>query len=190
MSSLLSTVRRIDVALLPTTKTVGVADCATSANPDETLATYALGSCIAVVMYDPVARIGGLLHYLLPDCSMDTTRGRENPFLYADSGIPELLNRCIQLGAQKRRIVVYAAGGASVLNDGGLFNIGHRNHVSLRKALWKAGLLIQAEAVGGNVSRSVRLEVGTGKVWIREGAKPGVELIPAPKAGQKAGLGK
>jgi chemotaxis protein CheD len=169
------------------TTTVGVADCAISKDPDETLATYALGSCVAIVMHDPVAKVGGMLHLLLPECSLDSVRGRANPFVYADTGIPELLDRILHLGAQTRRVMVRAAGGASVLNDNGFFDIGRRNHVSVRKALWKAGLLIYAECIGGEVSRSVRLDIGTGNVWVKIGGEPERELAPSSARIRKAG---
>jgi chemotaxis protein CheD len=162
------------------TLVIGVGDCATSADPAESIATYALGSCIAVSVYDPAAKVGGLLHFLLPDTSKDTARVRENPYLCADTGIPELLNRCIQMGARKRRLLIRAAGGASVLDDGAFFNVGHKNYLALQRTLSKLGLRIHAEAIGGQVSRSVRLDIGTGKCWVREGTQPPLELLLMP----------
>jgi chemotaxis protein CheD len=88
------------------------------------------------------------------------------------------LHRCIVLGANKRRLLVRVAGGASLLNDGGFFNVGPKNYVGLHNALAKAGLRIHAEAVGGQVSRSVRLDIGTGKYWVREGSDTPSELRP------------
>jgi chemotaxis protein CheD len=158
------------------TTVIGVAECAASADPGESIATFALGSCIAVSLYDPVVKVGGLLHFLLPDASNQTMRGQENPCLSAETGVPDLLNRCIQLGARKRRLLIRAAGGASVVNDGGFFNIGQKNYLGLQRALSKAGLRIHAEAIGGQVSRSVRIEIGTGRYWVREGNQPPSEL--------------
>jgi chemotaxis protein CheD len=151
------------------TTVIGVAECAVSADPSESIATYALGSCIAICIYDPVARVGGLLHFLLPDASNQSARGRENPYLCADTGLPVLLERCIQLGASKGRLLVRAAGGASVYDDGGFFSVGRKNYLALQHALSRAGLGVHAEAIGGRVSRSVRLHVGTGECWVREG---------------------
>jgi len=159
------------------TTIIGVADCATSADPTESIVTYALGSCIAIVIHDPVAKVGGLLHYLLPHIDGDTARRRENPFLCADTGIPELLNRCLQLGARKHRLSICAAGGASVLDKGDFFNVGHKNYIGLQKALSEAGLTIHAEAIGGHISRSVRLDIGTGECWVSEGTQPATELL-------------
>ena len=159
------------------TTVIGVAQCAVSANPAESIVTYALGSCIAIAVHDPVTKVGGLLHYLLPDVEGDTTRRRDNPFLCANTGIPELLNRCMQLGARKHRLSICAAGGASVLDRSDFFNVGHKNHLGLRKALSEAGLTIHAEAIGGYVSRSVRLDIGTGKCWVSEETRPATELL-------------
>ena len=159
---------------------VGIADCAVSNDPEAILVTYALGSCIGVTAWDPIVRVGGLLHYMLPDSSMESARGKDNPYMYADTGIQALFDACVAKGARKNRLVVRVAGGASVLSgEGDFFNIGKRNHLSLRKALWKAGVFVQAEAVGGNSSRTVRLEIGTGRCWIHQGSQ--VEELAGPK---------
>jgi chemotaxis protein CheD len=168
-------------------KMAGIGECVVSSNPEDALSAYGLGSCIAVTMHDPIAKIGGLLHFLLPDSTVDIARCRGNPLLSAETGIPELLRRCVEAGATKKRLVVRAVGGASIVQGAQFFDIGRRNHVSLRKALWKAGLLVNAEAVGGNVSRSVRLQIGTGEVWIREDEGPSVELVPMPMAMKRTG---
>jgi chemotaxis protein CheD len=148
--------------------TVGVGDCKITADPGVELITYALGSCIAVAVWDPVARVAGLLHFLLPDSGIDrTSGGRDTPFRYADTGTPLLFRGAYDRGAEKRRMVVRIAGGAAVFDDGGIFNIGQRNLAALRKILWKAGVLVQAEDVGGSVSRTVRLNNADGKFMIR-----------------------
>jgi chemotaxis protein CheD len=167
------------------TKVIGVADCGVSNDVTDRLTTYALGSCIAVTVYDPIVKVGGLLHFLLPDQTADTPRGRDNPFVYADTGMTLMIDNCLRFGAVKRRLQIYAAGGASVMQDAACFDIGRRNHLSLRRVLWKAGLLLQAEAVGGNCWRTVRLDIGTGKVWVKEGARPDVELSAMANGAQK-----
>jgi chemotaxis protein CheD len=176
MSDPLSTVKRCEGDVSVPIKVIGVADCGVSNDGSDLLTTYALGSCIAVTMYDPIVKIGGMLHFLLPDQTAETGRGRDNPFVYADTGVAELVDGCLRLGAAKRRLRVHAAGGASVVRDAAYFDIGRRNHVSLRKVLWKTGLLLQAEAVGGTCWRTVRLDISSGKVWVKEGARPDVEL--------------
>jgi chemotaxis protein CheD len=98
--------------------------------------------------------------------------------MYANSGVPELILRCLELGAQKNRMVVGAAGGASVTNDNGFFNVGEKNLLGLRKALWKSGLVIHRESIGGEVARSVRLDVGTGDLWIKAGRQEAWIFLP------------
>lgn len=167
---------------------VGISDCKVSADPGGTLMTYALGSCIAVAVHDPVARVSGLLHFMLPEAALDAAKAQQNPFMFADTGIPRLINSAVESGANRRRLVVRIAGGAQILDGHELFQIGRRNYLAARKILWKAGLLVAAEAVGGDVSRTVRLEVPTGKTWIREG---GVEkpLLDHSAAGKGIGNG-
>jgi chemotaxis protein CheD len=161
---------------------VGVGDCQVSADPQSVLVTYALGSCIAVMIHDPVAGVGGLLHFMLPESSLDRTKAGEKPYMFADTGIPLLFRSAYQLGADKRRLVVSAAGGAQMMDPQGVFNIGKRNHVSMRKILWKAGVLVHAEDIGGISSRTVRLEIQTGRVLLRGAGEREVEMKPAATA--------
>lgn len=155
---------------------VGMADCQIGKAPDQVLVTYALGSCIAVAIHDPVAGVGGMLHYMLPESSISPAKARENPYMFADTGIPLLFRRAYEQGADKRRLVVRVAGGAQVMDSEGVFNIGKRNYLALRKILWKAGVLVQGEEVGGNASRTVRLEVGSGRFWLRGPGAPEQEM--------------
>ncbi len=87
--------------------------------------------------------------------------------MFADTGISCLLRATLEQGADKRRLVVFAAGGAQVMDDNSTFNIGKRNCLALRKALWKFGLVAHAEETGGTVARTVRMEVSTGRVWLQ-----------------------
>ena len=146
---------------------VGMAEGRLSGDPTQVLATYALGSCIALAIHDPVARVGGLLHFMLPDSTIDPDKARRNPWMFADTGIPLLFRQAYELGAGKRRLVVRAAGGANVMDDAGLFHIGKRNCLAMRRILWKAGVLLQEEEVGGGVSRSVHLEIASGAFRVR-----------------------
>ena len=160
---------------------VGVADCALSTDASTTLITYALGSCIAVALHDPCARVAGLLHFMLPEPMGNAHHAGENPWMYATTGLPLLLAQAIELGATKRTMHVRLIGGAQVFDDQGLFSIGKKNHVAVRKLLWREGILVQGEAVGGCESRTVWLEVGTGKVRVRQGGRAPVELAPRMK---------
>ena len=146
---------------------VCVADCQLSSAAGDVLVTYALGSCVALAIYDPAVPVGGLLHYMLPESGLDRSKAEANPFMFADTGIPLLFRRAYAQGAEKRRLVVRAAGGAQLLDAPGVFNIGKRNYLALRRILWKAGVFIQAQDVGGTSSRTVRLEVGSGRFLMR-----------------------
>jgi chemotaxis protein CheD len=146
------------------TITIGIADCRVSNQPDDALVTYALGSCIGVAVYDPTAKVAGLLHLMLPDSSLDPEKARNKPFMYADTGIPRLFHSAYALGADKKRMTVWLVGGAQVLDPASAFHIGKRNHLACRRILWAAGVMIHGEEVGGTVSRTVRLEVGAGKL--------------------------
>ncbi len=150
---------------------VGIADCRVSSSADCTLVTYALGSCIAVAIHDPVSHVGGLLHFMLPESSLDRTKAEQNPYMFADTGIPLLFRQAYLEGADKRRLVVHIAGGAQVMDGAGVFNIGKRNCLAVKKLLWRAGVMISSEAVGGSECRTVHLEVNTGKFVLRTGGR-------------------
>jgi chemotaxis protein CheD len=160
---------------------VGVADCHVSNNPDGVLATFALGSCIAIAIHDPVAGVGGMLHFMLPESTIDRGKAQNNPFMFADTGIPLLFRGSFERGADRKRLVVHLAGGAQMVDDGGVFNIGKRNYLAAKKLLWKNGIMIQGEAVGGSTSRTVRLEVASGRFWLRESGGGERELTARPQ---------
>lgn len=151
--------------------TVGIADCRVSADRDTVLATYALGSCIAVLVHDPVAAVAGLLHYMLPDSSLDPGKAERNPFLFADTGIPRLIAAVCDCGARRERLVARIAGGAQTLNGHQRFQIGRRNQRAARRILREAGVAVRSEAVGAEVSRTVLLETGSGRALVRESGR-------------------
>ena len=145
---------------------VGVADLQASTAPDARIVTYALGSCIAVTLFDPVAKIGGMLHFMLPRPSTETD-GELNPCLYASSGVPLLLRQLGVLGAERARLVGCAVGAAEILDDGGLWAIGQRNQAALRELIHEERLFVAAEDLGGHDVRNVMLDVGSGTVVVR-----------------------
>lgn len=146
---------------------VGISDLKVSGQADDTLITYALGSCIGVAVYDPVMKVGGLLHFMLPDSTLDANKARENAAMFADTGIPLLFKSCYAIGAEKRRMIVKVAGGASILDDGNYFRIGQKNITALRKIFWRNSVLIDAEDTGRNCNRTVRLEVSSGRCTVK-----------------------
>lgn len=161
---------------------VGVGDGEVSRDPDAMLVTYALGSCVAVMLHDPVAGVAGMVHYMLPESSMSSEKSVARPWMFADTGISYLLQTALQHGADRRRLVVFATGGAQVMDDTSTFNIGKRNCLALRKALWKFGLVVRAEETGGTAVRTVRMEVGSGRVWLQSPGGEQRELIGRPQA--------
>ena len=146
---------------------VGVADYAVSMDERAFLVTHALGSCLAIVAHDPVARVGAMLHVMLPDSSIDVAKAVANPSMFVDTGVPHLFREAYKLGAMKERMVVKVAGGACVHKGTDMFEIGKRNVIALRRILWKNNVMIRAQDVGGSVSRTVTLDVGTGTVQLR-----------------------
>ncbi|MEK7391915.1 MAG: chemotaxis protein CheD [Fibrobacterota bacterium] len=144
---------------------VGISERSFSSQSGDLIVTHALGSCVGVAIHDPVAKIGGILHYMLPLSSLDQEKARKNPFMFGDSGIPAFFQEAYALGASKDRLRVVIAGGARVIESVQTLDIGARNVVIARKLFWKNSILIAAEDVEGNRPRTMFLEVGSGKTW-------------------------
>ena len=149
--------------------TVNISDAKVSGSPDAVLVTHSLGSCIGITLYDPAVRAGGMLHFQLPTSTLDADRARQNPLMFADTGMAWLLDQLVGLGARKPRLRVALAGGAQMLDDGGVFSVGRRNHAAIRKLLWQHGLMIAGEDVGGSSPRNLYLNIADGTVTVRTG---------------------
>lgn len=147
--------------------TVGVSDMKVSDDPESVLVTYSLGSCIGIVIYDPVVKVGGMLHFMLPESSLDPNKAKKNPYMFADTGIPALFKASYQLGAKKQRMKVFVAGGSQVLDQQGFFNIGKRNDMAVRKIFHRNNVFIDYRDIGGNVNRTVRLAIKTGEASMK-----------------------
>jgi chemotaxis protein CheD len=150
---------------------VGVADAIASTETGKSLMTYALGSCIGVTVYDPLVRVGGLLHFMLPESRAAPEKAAATPAMFADTGLPLLLERIAKLGADRRRLVVCAAGGAAILGEDDHFRIGARNRTMLRKLFWQQNLLLNASDTGGCHSRILSLALADGTVTVRAQGK-------------------
>jgi chemotaxis protein CheD len=148
---------------------VGVADMKVSDDHEVILTTYSLSSCIGVAIYDPLVRVGGLLHFMLPESNHDGSRARKNPYMFGDTGIPLLFKEAYKLGAKKNRLKTLVVGGAQILDQKGLFNIGKKNYTILRKMFWRNNVIIDFQDVGGNVNRTLKLEIKSGQVWLKTG---------------------
>jgi chemotaxis protein CheD len=147
---------------------VGIGELAVGTQPQDMIITHALGSCIAVCVWDPVAQVGGLLHFLLPESKINLTRAVQQPATYADTGVPLLLQHALERGAQPTRMLVHLVGGAEIAG-GGAFNVGKRNLLAARNLLWRHGVLIKGEEVGGSLARTVHMDVGPGRIRITSG---------------------
>ena len=146
---------------------VGLAELVVSNNPVAVLTTYSLGSCLGVTVYDPVARVGGLLHAMLPDSAIDPRKAQANPGMFIDTGVPALIRAACEMRADKRRLRICVAGGAQIMDDNSFFNIGSRNHAALTNLLRREGLGILAQQIGGSVNRTVYLAIQTGRVTLK-----------------------
>ncbi len=152
---------------------VGVGEVGVSNNPGALLTTYALGSCLGVTIFDPVTRTGGLLHTMLPDSSINLTKARQQPGMFMDTGLPALFRAAYGLKADKHRVQICVAGGAQVMDQGAVFNIGQRNYAAFAAIIREHGLKLQAEHVGGLVSRTMTLNLANGEVRLKIGGTAG-----------------
>lgn len=149
---------------------VGIGEFAVSQDPGAEIVTHALGSCIAVCIWDPAQRVGGLLHFLLPDSKINPERARQQIGAFADTGIPALFQAAYKYGLDKKRCEVRLVGGAEISAvAAGSLRVGKRNVLAARNMLWHNGVMIRAEATGGTVPRTVRLSVDDGRVEISTG---------------------
>ncbi|MDF1799498.1 MAG: chemotaxis protein CheD [Planctomycetota bacterium] len=145
---------------------VGVADLGVLAGPTGTISTRALGSCIGLTVFDPKVRVGGLLHYMLPQ-PRTKEEALQSPAMFAVTGLSTLFRSVLELGAMRERLIVCVAGASEMMDREGGFSIGRRNRLMLRKLLWKNGIPLQAEDTGGTEVRELSLELGTGRVQVR-----------------------
>lgn len=118
-------------------------------------------------MHDAVARVGGLLHTMLPDSGLDSAKAAQHPAMFVDTGLDALLRAMGELKAERRRLKIYVAGGAQIMDDSGFFNIGKRNYRALQDIFGREGLRIEAEQVGGLVNRTMHLNIATGGVSLK-----------------------
>ena len=150
---------------------VGIADLNVVTNPD-VVATYALGSCVGICLYDAELKIAGLAHIMLP-WSREATVASENMRRYADTGITELIQKMCDRGAKKYRLTAKIAGGAQMFStNSAVFNIGERNVEAVKKVLSTYNIPIVAEETGKNFGRTVFFYSADGIMEVRSATKP------------------
>ena len=138
-----------------------------SRRPHEILVAHSLGACIGLSVYDPEVQVGGILHCVLPDSRIDRKKAGKYPCMFADTGIPLLLKKCIEYGAEPRRLQLKVAGAADLMNVPDIMDFGKQNYLMIRKIFMKNKIPIHAEDVGGSGSRTMMLFIETGQVVIR-----------------------
>lgn len=146
---------------------IDIADMKISNNPEDTLITYSLGSCLGVSAYDPNVPIGGILHCMLPLSKTDTIKAKDNPYMFVDTGLSLFLQTLLANGAKKNSLIVKIAGCSNILDEKKLFNIGERNYTIARKIFWKNDILIAKEHIGDSIPRTLILNMGLGKTLLR-----------------------
>lgn len=151
------------------TAIIGIGGFKVSKNHNELLATYSLGTCLGMTIYDPAVKVGGMIHAQLPLSSVNPQKAAENPAMFIDIGVPLLFEKAYALGAQKKRVIVKIAGCNFHGEGDQVFKIGERNHIMIRKLLWKNGIFISGEDIGGNLARTMILDIATGIVTVKSG---------------------
>jgi len=145
------------------------------AGANSVIVTHALGSCVAVCLWDPDVRIGAMLHFLLPESRVNPDRARTQPGTFADTGIPLLIAEAMRHGLNKKRCRAHLFGGAAVGVQGGL-GVGKRNALAARRLLWQQGIFVHAEALGGTEPRTVNFSVADGLFQVSCGRERVQEL--------------
>ena len=148
---------------------VPIGEMAVSADPEDVLVVFGLGSCVVICLYDPVVQVGGMLHALLPG-RINGRNGVGKPTKFVEDGVPLLIDSLVALGAKPIRLVARLGGGAQMIMAPDLYdslNIGERNILAAEVALKSAGLEIQARAIGGPAGRTIKLYIGSGQTTVK-----------------------
>jgi len=142
--------------------------------PDSTIRTYALGSCVALVLFSPACRGVGMVHFALSDSAINPTRAAELPGYFADTGFPALMQKMLLMNRRQpdRGMFAKIAGGASMIGASDIFNIGLRNVTKTMELLRTAGIPLIAKDTGGSISRTVSVEIGSDNLLITTPGRP------------------
>jgi chemotaxis protein CheD len=147
----------------PSLLVASIGEMVLSSSSDAHLVAYGLGSCIALAIWDPRARVGGLAHFMLPNGPANGS----SPVKFIDTGIDNFLKAMEARGALLNRCLIKAAGAAAMLTVGNGLAIGKRNAETMQAALTERGLSLTAASLGGNSGRTVQLEVADGRFLIK-----------------------
>lgn len=150
-------------------RAISIGEMIVSNASEDVLVAYGLGSCVAICFYDPVAKVGGMLHALLPQAN-NQAKDNSAPAKFVDSGLPLLLRSITYQKGERNRLTVYVCGGAQLIsapNFSDMLKIGQRNIAAAQAALQNAGLTIKGQDVGGNAGRTVKLHIDTGHITVK-----------------------
>ncbi len=152
---------------MPNMLNVGLGEHVVSRDPSSILVAYGLGSCLGIGMFDPVARVAGLLHAVLPE---HIAGNGHTPGKFVDTGIPFLFDEMVKGGADRRRLTIWMAGGANMIMSPGMtkaFDIGNRNIAAAIKIFDSLSVRLSGQEVGGSTGRTVRIYVAEGRMTVR-----------------------
>jgi chemotaxis protein CheD len=150
---------------------VGMADLNICVSPNA-LTTLGLGSCVGIILYDPIKRIAGMVHIMLPDSTK--ILNNENKAKFADTGIDLLIRRMVEIGADRRVLIAKIAGGAQMFafsNNSDMMRIGERNVEATKIKLAQLGISIRAEDTGANYGRTIEFYPENGSLLIKSVGK-------------------
>ena len=158
--------------------TLGIGEYGMVNKPGDVIKTHALGSCVAIIILDPATRSVGMVHIALPESKVHPARAQKLPGYFADTAVPILLEQMKKMGAASnlKKLVVKLTGGANVMDKNNTFNIGKRNVLAIKKALWQQRMGAVAEDVGGTISRTVTVNVDDGKVAVTSPAREATNI--------------
>ncbi len=145
---------------------VGIGEYRISNKEGDEIKTFALGSCVAIIIYDRLGKTAGMMHIALPDSSVNEMKAKETPGYFVDTGLPLLLKKmnCAEMTA--RHFWIKLVGGSNIMDSNRHFDIGKRNVLAIKKYLWKNRLGIIGEDIEGSISRTTSIFVDTGEVII------------------------
>jgi chemotaxis protein CheD len=149
------------------TISIGLGEQAISRDPQDVLVAYGLGSCLGIGVYDPVSKVAGLVHVVLPE---HTPGNGYLPGKFVDTGILSILDGIVKAGGDRHRLKVWMAGGANMIMSPGMtkaFDIGNRNIQMASKMFDSLKIRLLGQEVGGNSGRTVRLYVAEGRLTVR-----------------------
>ena len=148
---------------------VGMAELNVARDGD-ILITLGLGSCVGVTLYDPITHVGGMVHVMLPESGNFAKDAAVNKAKFADTGVPNLLNRVLASGAQRASLIAKMAGGANMfssVSNKDVLKIGARNAEAVRLSLRALRIPITADETGGTFGRTISIDTTNGSLLVR-----------------------